>query len=62
MTIPLFAKVSSKKYVSPATMFTNVISVLSGRHAMRISRENRTDLIIGRKRMGNPMVVSSTKY
>ncbi len=51
MTIPLFAKVSSKKYVSPATMFTNVISVLSGRHAMRINEENRTDLIIGRKRI-----------
>ncbi|MGB4263276.1 MAG: MFS transporter [Fervidobacterium sp.] len=49
--IPLFAKVSSKKYVSPATMFTNVISVLSGRHAMRINEENRTDLIIGRRRI-----------
>jgi MFS family permease len=49
--IPLFAKISSRKYVSLPTLFTNVLSVLSGRHVVRIQEGNRSDVIIGRKRM-----------
>ena len=49
--IPLFAGISSRKYVSPATLFTNVLSTLSGRHAIRIQEGNRQEVIIGRKRL-----------
>jgi MFS family permease len=49
--IPLFAKISSRKYVSLPTLFTNVLSVLSGRHVVRIQEGNRSDVIIGRKRI-----------
>lgn len=49
--IPLFAKISSRKYVSLPTLFTNVLSVLSGRHIVRIQEGNRSDVIIGRKRV-----------
>ncbi|WP_372589423.1 MFS transporter [Fervidobacterium pennivorans subsp. shakshaketiis] len=49
--IPLFAKISSRKYVSLPTLFTNVLSILSGRHVVRIHEGNRSDVIIGRKRI-----------
>jgi len=49
--VPLFAKISSRKYVSLPTLFTNVLSVLSGRHVVRIQEGNRSDVIIGRKRI-----------
>lgn len=49
--IPLFAKISSRKYVSLPTLFTNVLSVLSGRHVVRIQEGNRSEVIIGRRRV-----------
>jgi len=49
--IPLFAKISSRKYVSLPTLFTNVLSILSGRHMVRIQEGNRSDVIIGRRRV-----------
>lgn len=49
--IPMFAGISSKKYVSPVTLFTNVLSTLSGRHMVRIQEGNRQEVIIGRKRI-----------
>jgi len=48
---PLFAKISSRKYVSLPTLFTNVLSILSGRHMIRIQEGNRSDVIIGRRRV-----------
>ncbi|MEN3042951.1 MAG: MFS transporter [Fervidobacterium sp.] len=51
ITIPMFAGISTKKYVSPITLFTNVLSMLSGRHMIRIQEGNRQEVIIGRKRL-----------
>ncbi|MGQ9855536.1 MAG: MFS transporter [Fervidobacterium sp.] len=51
LTIPLFAKIVTKKYVTPSTLFTNAISILSGRQAIRIQEGTRSEVVIGRKRV-----------
>lgn len=49
--IPLFMGISTKKYVSPSTLFMNVVSIFSGRHMVRIQEGNRQEVIIGKKRL-----------
>ncbi|MGC8820528.1 MAG: MFS transporter [Fervidobacterium sp.] len=50
-SIIFFVGIKTKKYVSPATIFTNIIAMLSGRHMVRIQEGNRQEVIIGRKRL-----------
>lgn len=50
-SISLFVGISTKKYVSPSTLFTNVISIFSGRHMVRIQEGNRQEVVIGKKRL-----------
>lgn len=49
--LPMFTKVESKKYVSPQTLLSNVVSLLSGRHALRIQEGNRAEVVVGRRRL-----------
>lgn len=49
--MPLFLRVETHKYVSPTVVFSNVLSILSGRHAIRIQEGNRSDVVVGRKRL-----------